>query len=209
MPAFADLIDGYRRFREKAYPRQQRDYERLVREGQHPRLMLIGCCDSRIDPARIFDVDPGDIFVLRNIAALIPPFADADHNHGLVAALEYAVSSLCVPHIVVMGHGDCGGCKAALDAGEQDIADHVHRWTALLGPDREAVLADKDLSDAERLRAMEHAAVRRSVANLRTYPFIADRLMRDDIRLAGAYFSLPEGELHRLEQNTGAFVPVA
>ena len=114
MPEFAHLLEGYRRFRAGAYSQQRERYERLAGEGQSPKLMVIACSDSRVDPSQVFDVDPGEIFVVRNVAALVPPFETSPGHHGVSAALEFAVQFLKVRQIVVMGHGMCGGCKAAL-----------------------------------------------------------------------------------------------
>ena len=114
MPEFATLIEGYRRFRSGAYREQRERFDRLASEGQSPKLMVIACSDSRVDPAQIFDVDPGEIFVVRNVAALVPPFETSPGHHGVSAALEFALQVVKERQIVVLGHGMCGGCKAAL-----------------------------------------------------------------------------------------------
>ena len=114
MPEFVDLLEGYRRFREGTYPRQRDRFEETAMEGQSPKTLIIGCSDSRVDPAQIFDVDPGEIFVVRNVAALVPPFETTPGLHGVSAAVEFAVQMLKVSQIMVMGHGRCGGCQAAL-----------------------------------------------------------------------------------------------
>lgn len=211
MPEFAELLRGYRRFREAGYPRQKQRYDQLVSEGQHPKLMIIGCSDSRVDPAQIFDVDPGEIFVVRNVAALVPPFEPTPGQHGVSAALEFAVNFLKVRQIVVMGHGRCGGCKAALTQEMHGLAQgdggFIGNWVSLLD-DARGPIAEKfgtDGRDAE--RAMELAAVRVSLANLRTFPRVKEREDAGEVVLRGAYFAIADGILHVLDNESGEFAP--
>lgn len=211
MPEYAELLNGYKRFRETSYPAQKARFEDLVENGQHPKLMIIACSDSRVDPAQIFDVDPGEIFVVRNVAALVPPFEDAanEMQNCVPAAVEFAVQMLEVKQIVVMGHGMCGGCKAALSqgfdgksAGEGGL---ITGWVKLLDEARKPVAAEFGTSGAEAERAMEFAAVKLSIKNLQSYPFIQHKESTGDLKLRGAFFSLTEGVLYSLDQETDQF----
>ncbi|MDJ0977761.1 MAG: carbonic anhydrase [Erythrobacter sp.] len=211
MPEFAELLKGYQRFREQTYPRQRARFEETAREGQHPKLMVIGCSDSRVDPAQIFDVDPGDIFVVRNVAALVPPFETTPGHHGVSAAVEYAVQMLEVRQIVVMGHGRCGGCKAALTqdfaAAQPGEGGFVSNWINLLAGAREPVAAKHGTVGRKAELAMEFAAIRQSLANLRTFPWLKAKEEAGTLKLRGAHFSIMEGVLYSLDEETGEFLP--
>lgn len=212
MPEFAVMLEGYRRFRAGTYLAQKARFDRLADEGQHPKLMIIACSDSRVDPAQIFDVDPGEIFVVRNVAALVPPFETAPGHHGVSAALEFAVQFLKVKQIVVMGHGMCGGCKAALTRSlhgtEPGRGGFIADWIDLLGDARERVVADHGTEGRAAERAMEMAGVRVSLANLRTFPCVAEREARGQLKLRGAFFAITDGVLHVLDEDSGEFAPV-
>ena len=211
-PSFTRLIEGYRRFRASGWePRRER--WATLREGQAPEVMVIACSDSRVDPAQIFDVDPGEIFVVRNVAALVPPFETTPGHHGVSAALEFAVQVLKVKEIVVMGHGMCGGCQAALSrvmAGSAPgeggfIAD----WIALLDEARDAVAASHGTTGRPAERAMEQAAVQVSLANLRSFACIREGERNGSLRLTGAFFAISDGVLHVLDEGDGDFHPAA
>lgn len=212
MSGFDDLLAGYARFRNGPWQAERERWERL-REAQEPRIMVIACSDSRVDPAQVFDVAPGEIFVVRNVAALVPPFETAPGHHGVSAALEFAVQFLKVREIVVMGHGMCGGCKAALTQslhGEQPgrggfIAD----WIDLLDDARTEVFAKHGSEGRPAERAMEQAGVKVSLANLRTFPCVAELEAKGRLHLHGAYFAISDGALHLLDEASGAFAPVA
>ncbi len=211
MPEFAELLKGYRRFREEIYPRQKARFEETAIEGQHPKLMVIGCSDSRVDPAQIFDVDPGDIFVVRNVAALVPPFETTPGHHGVSAAVEFAVQMLEVKQIVVMGHGRCGGCKAALTQGFETAGPgegaFIANWIHLLNDAREPVAAKHGTTGRKAEMAMEFAAIRQSLANLRTFPWVAEKEDSGELKLRGAHFSIMDGVLYSLDEDTGEFLP--
>ncbi|XUU60020.1 carbonic anhydrase [Erythrobacter sp. HA6-11] len=211
MPEFAELLKGYQRFRTGTYPRQKARFEQTVNQGQHPKLMIIGCSDSRVDPAQIFDVDPGDIFVVRNVAALVPPFETSPGYHGVSAAVEFAVQMLEVRQIVVMGHGRCGGCKAALtqsfDAKPHGEGAFIANWIELLDGAREPVARKHGTEGRKAELAMEFAAIRQSLANLRTFPWVAEKEAADVLKLRGAHFSITEGVLYSLDEDTGEFLP--
>ena len=206
MTYFTDLVDGYHRFR-TADLRRQHDRWLELREGQSPKVMVIACSDSRVEPAQIFDTLPGEIFVVRNVAALVPPFETNAGYHGVSAALEFAVTKLKVEEIVVMGHGACGGCNAALTDAFRDAAPgeggFIASWVSILDDAREKVkAAHGDGPDAA--REMEYEAVRTSLANLRSFPFVRDALAEGTLALHGAYFALQDGQL-RVLGDDGAF----
>lgn len=210
-PELEHLITGYRRFRETGWtPRLERWRE--LREGQSPRVMIIACSDSRVDPAQVFDTDPGEMFVVRNVAAMVPPFETSPGHHGVSAALEFAVQVLKVREIVVLGHGMCGGCKAALNQSmlgtEPGQGGFIADWIALLDDARGPVVAQHGTTGRAAERAMELAGVRTSLANLRTFPCIATKEERGSLRLTGAFFAISDGLLHLLDEATGEFQPV-
>src|SRR5687768_2281015 len=196
MTRFTELIDGYRRFREDGWKRERERWSELA-EGQRPRVMVIACSDSRVDPTQIFDVKPGEIFVVRNVANLSPPFETEPGHHGVSAALEFAVTQLEVDEIVVMGHGSCGGCAAAL-TGQFDDAEHgaghfIAEWVELLRDARDGVRERHPELDRDAFLEMEWEAVKVSLANLRTFPWIAERERDGRLALHGAHFSIAEG----------------
>ena len=210
MTGFSELIEGYRRFRAQGWAGQRERWEELA-EGQNPGVMVIACSDSRVDPAQIFDARPGEIFVVRNVANLVPPFEPDDRHHGVSAALEFAVTQLQVAEIVVLGHGFCGGCAAAL-TGQFDHAGHgaghfIAHWINMLDGPRQKVRARHPTLDRAAFREMEHEAVRCSLANLRTFPWVREREAAGTLRLRGAWFAIDEGQLHILDEALGTFAP--
>jgi carbonic anhydrase len=210
MPRFTRLIEGYRRFRQNDWPRERERWAQLA-EGQSPKVMVIACADSRSDPAEIFDAGPGEIFVVRNIAALAPPFETTPGHHGVSAALEFGVTQLEVQEILVLGHGSCGGCAAALtgqfDGAPSGEGHFIANWVSMLHPVRDEVRAHHHDTDAEAIREMEWEAVKLSLANLRTFPWIAEREKDGRLKLHGAHFSIAEGRLYVLDEAEGTFHP--
>ena len=200
------LIDGYRRFRDTGYNRERERWSDLA-EGQSPRVMIIACSDSRVEPAIIFDAKPGEMFVVRNVAALAPPFETAPGHHGVSAALEFAVQSLRVSDIVVMGHGRCGGIKAALDPDAEPLSpgDFIGRWMHLLKPAAEQIQSNDIMTQAERQRALERVSIRNSLANLRTFPCVQILEAKGKLHLHGAWFDISTGELWVMDPATGDF----
>ena len=207
-PELDRLIAGYRRFRETGWS-PNRERWATLRDGQEPEIMVIACSDSRVDPAQIFDVDPGEIFVVRNVAAMVPPFETTPGHHGVSAALEFAVQVLKVKEIVVMGHGMCGGCKAALTRElhgcEPGEGGFVADWIALLDDARGPVVAQHGTEGRAAERAMEQAGVRVSIQNLRTFPCIRRKERDGELKLRGAFFAISDGVLHVLDEETGDF----
>jgi carbonic anhydrase len=211
-PEFARLLSGYRRFRETGWARRRERWEAL-RESQQPEIMVIACSDSRVDPAQVFDVDPGEIFVVRNVAALVPPFETAPGHHGVSAALEFAVQFLGVKEVVVMGHGMCGGCKAALTrdlhGNEPGEGGFVADWIGLLDDVREPIVQAHGTEGRIAERAMEHAGVQVSLANLRTFPCVRRKEREGELTLRGMFFAISDGQLHLLDESSGTFAPAA
>ncbi len=210
MQQVARLVDGYRSFLKVRYPHEAELYRRLGEQGQSPRIMIIACCDSRVDPATIFSAAPGELFVVRNVANLVPPHEPHSDYHGTSAALEFAVGSLEVEHIVVMGHARCGGIQAFLDGVDAGKAGggFIGKWISLLNPARGAALRAGVDGEAARLRAVEHEGIRHSISNLETFPFVRERLQDGRLHLHGGYFDVASGELLSLDRESGAFEPI-
>ena len=211
MPEFHTLVEGYHRFRETGWE-PHRDRWVALREGQSPKVMVIACSDSRVDPSQIFDVDPGEIFVVRNVAALVPPFENSPGRHGVSAALEFAVQVLKVRQIIVMGHGMCGGCRVALTqelhGTEPGEGGFIADWIAMLDEAREPIAASLGTTGRAAERAMEEAGVKVSLANLRTFPCIRRKEREGTLKLRGAFFAISDGVLHLLDEASGVFEPV-
>ena len=210
MADFNALLEGYRRFRENSWSAQRERWAGLA-EGQSPKVMVIACSDSRVDPAQIFDARPGEMFVVRNVANLVPPFERDNHYHGVSAALEFAVTQLEVDELVVMGHGFCGGCAAAL-TGQYDDAGHgaghfIAHWIDMLAESRAKIRARHPALDRAAFQAMELEGVRISLRNLRTFPWVREREEDGRLKLHGAYFAIADGILHLLDEGTGRFAP--
>jgi carbonic anhydrase len=194
-----DLLAGYRRFRAERYPAEAERYRRLGAEGQSPHTLVIACSDSRSGPETVFDAGPGELFVVRNVAALVPVYAPDARSHAASAALEYAVHVLGVSSILVLGHGHCGGVHAAFDdAAPLTATDFIGAWVAGLR-DLEALLTPVEAADPDRRRTrLEHLTVEQSLANLRTFPWVRAREAAGALTLLGAWFEIAPGELHAL-----------
>lgn len=208
------LVEGYEAFLGGRFRAEQERYRVLAEMGQKPRTMVIGCCDSRVSPEVIFDAGPGELFVVRNVANLVPPYAPNDDYHGTSAALEFAVMALRVEHIVVLGHGQCGGVRAFVE-NERDPymrplspGDFIGKWIRLIQPawEQAGPPAGADVSDYIETLAKE--SVRQSLANLRTFPCVRTLEERGLLALHGAFFSVMDGRLLTLDPAAGAFAPV-
>ena len=201
------LINGYRNFMTTRYPGERDHYRSLAREGQAPETMVIACCDSRSSPETIFDVGPGELFVLRNVANLIPPYEPDGEYHSTSAALEFAVQSLKVKNIVVMGHGRCGGIKAALAHGKTPPSkgDFIGKWMSLVAPAAESIAGNQMMTPSERQTALERISVRYSLTNLRTFPCVQILEQKGRLTLYGAWFDISTGELWAMNNATGDF----
>jgi len=204
------LIDGYRSFRASRLPREQDRYRELAESGQKPDVMVIGCCDSRCSPEVIFDARPGELFVVRNVGNIVPPYAPDERAHGVSAALEFAVAALKVSHIVVLGHAHCGGVKAfAEDAEPLSPGDFIGNWMRCMAPALEKVGPRGALSRAAYLARLEQANVVNSLENLKTFPRLRKLIERGAVATHGAYFGVATGELLVRDEASGEFVPVA
>ena len=183
-------------------------YKQLAYEGQKPETMVIACCDSRTVPETIFDTDPGEIFVMRNVANLVPPFHPDKEYHATSAALEFAVQSLKVKNIVVLGHARCGGIRSALDLDGKPLSsvDFIGKWMGLLTPAAEAVATNTLMTSSERQTALERISIRYSINNLRTFPWIKRREDQGKLALHGAWFDIATGELWIMDRRTGDFI---
>jgi carbonic anhydrase len=200
------LIDGYRNFTSERLPTEQSRYRELSERGQSPEVMVIGCCDSRVSPEVIFDAGPGELFVVRNVANLVPVYAPDSGAHGVSAALEYAVSVLRVKHIVVLGHAQCGGIRAFIDkAAPLSPGDFIGKWMAMFVKPGEIVEQRDRESMADFTVRIEKAAVFRSLENLMTFPFVRSAVERGDMGVHGAYFGVAEGSLFVLDSATKEF----
>jgi carbonic anhydrase len=203
------LIDGYAAFLSERLPREQSRFRELAETGQKPEIMVIGCCDSRVSPEAIFDARPGELFVVRNVANIVPPYAPDSHAHGVSAALEFGVGALRVKHIVVLGHAHCGGIRAfAEDAEPLSPGDFIGNWMKLMAPAAEKIPRGH-LSPAEYLTRLEQANIANSLDNLMTFPRLAKLIEKGKIGVHGAYFGVATGELSVLDRVSGEFRNVA
>ncbi|SFR80759.1 carbonic anhydrase [Sphingomonas jatrophae] len=209
MTDFSGMIDGYRRFRAGDWAAQRARWAELA-QGQSPKVMIVSCSDSRVDPATVFDASPGEMFVVRNVANLVPPYEPDSARHGVSAALEFAVTQLEVSELVVMGHGKCGGVHAALTGAFADKAPgeggFIANWITLLDDARAKVMAEHG-TGPEAVHALELECVKTSLTNLRTFPWVAEREADGRLALRGAYFAIADGVLHVLDEQTGEFSP--
>ncbi len=209
MSEFRALVDGYRRFRGAGYGQQRTRWDALALEGQAPKVMVIACSDSRVDPSTIFDTSPGQMFVVRNVANLVPKYEPDSGRHGVSAALEFAVEHLEVQHIIVMGHAQCGGIKAALRPDSLRPGSFIGSWMDIVQEPRKRVMMALEIEpgiDAQ--QALEFAAIRQSLENLRSFPFVSEREAAGSLVLHGAYFGISDGILQLLDPDAKRFMPV-
>ena len=200
------LIEGYRTFAAQRLPGEQSRYRELSERGQSPDVMVIGCCDSRVSPEVIFDAGPGELFVVRNVANLVPPYAPDGAAHGVSAALEFAVQVLRVKHIVVLGHAQCGGIRALVqDSAPLSPGDFIGRWMALLAPTVEETARGRDEAMQDFITRLEKRAVTTSLKNLMTFPCVQILVERGKLHLHGAYFGVAQGSLSLLDPATGNY----
>lgn len=211
MTAFPQrLVDGYRAFLTERLPTEQDRFRELAERGQSPEIMVIGCCDSRVAPEAIFDAGPGELFVVRNVANLVPPYAPDEGYHGVSAALEFAVAALKVKHIVVLGHARCGGVRAfAEDSAPLSPGDFIGKWMELMAPAVAKAGPRGEAPFADYLTRLEQASIAHSLDNLMTFPRLRKLIERGDVALHGAYFGVATGELMVRDSVSGLFAPVA
>jgi carbonic anhydrase len=200
------LLDGYRAFMAERYARESVRYKNLAKSGQTPSTMIIACCDSRAAPETIFNAGPGELFVLRNVANLVPTFQPDGGQHGTSAAIEFAVNGVGVSNIVVMGHGRCGGIRAALGDGAPIAhGDFIGKWMSMLAPVTAEVAKYSILTDNERQTMLERLSIRNSIANLRTFPYVKALEAEGKLAVHGAWFDISTGELWVMDPATGDF----
>jgi carbonic anhydrase len=197
------LIEGYRIYREQRWPELRSLHRVLAERGQSPSTLVIACADSRVDPATIFNASPGELFVVRNVANLAPPFEEAPGFHGVSAAIEFAVKQLKVDTVLVLGHAQCGGVAAALEERERDPHSFLDAWISLLDTAKSRIPAGGD-----RLSDLEHESIRVTLENLATFPFIQDAIRTRGLNLIGMRYGVADGGLELLDTVTGAFHPV-
>src|ERR1700733_11314429 len=207
MPFPPRLIEGYHDFLDGRLRHEQDRYRELAESGQSPAVMVIGCCDSRVSPEVVFDARPGELFVVRNVANIVPPYAPDGQAHGVSAALEFGVAALKVRHIVVLGHAQCGGVKAfAEDAEPLSPGDFIGKWMRLMAPAADKIGPRGALSQREYLARLEQANVANSLDNLMTFPRLRKLIERGSVAIPGAYFGIAAGELLIRDERTGEFV---
>ena len=204
------LINGYRTFRDARLPIEQTRYRELAEAGQQPEIMIVGCCDSRVSPEVIFDARPGELFVVRNVANLVPPYSPTGLVHGVSAALEFAVQALKVKYIVVLGHARCGGIRAFAER-EAPLSpgDFIGKWMSLIRPAAETVGPRDDRALADYLTRLEQASIGKTLDNLTTFPWIYSLVQSQRLLLHGAYFDVATGLLSVHDPKAEAFFPIA
>ena len=210
MPFPDRLVEGYRQFADGRLRHEQDRYRELAEAGQSPEVLVIGCCDSRVSPEVIFDARPGELFVVLNVANIVPPYEPDGHAHGVSAALEFGVAALKVKHIVVLGHARCGGVKAFAEKAEPlSPGDFIGNWMRLMAPAAEKAGPQDQLSWADYITRLEQANVANSLDNLKTFPRLRELIASGEVAIHGAYFGVATGELSIRNEATGAFVPVS
>ncbi|WP_455482673.1 carbonic anhydrase [Bartonella sp. B35(2025)] len=204
------LLSGYQSFIKNNFSYKTTHYQQLAEEGQKPEVLVIACCDSRAIPEAIFNAKPGEIFVLRNVANLVPPFCPDKQYHATSAAIEFAVQLLEVKHIVILGHAHCGGISTVLKGTCKSLTsdDFIGQWMSLLAPAAETIVNNKLLTVLEQHIALEQLSIRYSLKNLDTFPWIKARKDQGILILHGAWFDISSGGLWILEQETGNFVRI-
>jgi carbonic anhydrase len=204
------LIDGYRSFIETRLPLERSRYQELAETGQHPEVMVICCCDSRVSPEVIFDAHAGELFVVRNIANLVPPYSPTGFTHGVSAALEFAVQILKVKYIIVMGHSHCGGVRAFVEHRDRpDPGDFIDNWMSLIAPAAKLLRDGSGLSHTDYLSQLERASTIVTLDNLKSFPWIKSRVDDRQLQLLGAYFDVGCCALEVYDPEAGVFAPLA
>jgi carbonic anhydrase len=203
------LIEGFQRFRERHFAEDSVQFQNLVQFGQTPKALVVACCDSRVDPALVLDCAPGDLFVVRNVANLVPPAENQGHYHGTSAALEFGVKDLAVRHIIVLGHAQCGGIHALLEGSVDKEESFIAEWMGIADAAREQVEREHANASSEvRHRACEQQAILVSLDNLRTFSWVRERVEQGKLTLHGWYFDIERGELLGYDATTGMFEPL-
>ncbi len=203
------LLVGYKRFRESYFDSNSPLYNKLSSEGQSPKVLIIGCSDSRVDPALLSSASPGDMFVVRNVANLVPPFETSEGFHGVSSAIEFAVASLKVESVIILGHRQCGGIQALVNPEQVKPGNFVKKWVQIAQGAKDKVLAKYPKATIEEQCAhCEKEAIISSLENLKTFPFVADAIRERSLQLIGLYFDLEQGDLLELDPEDLEFKPV-
>lgn len=214
MSATDNLINGYKEFRKDYYLENKETLQQLANLGQAPKVCLISCCDSRVEPAIILNCDPGDLFVVRNVANLVPPCelnVSSESYHGTSAALEFAVTGLEVESIIVLGHAHCGGIKELMDRRKSpENNSFIHKWMSQLNTVKDKIYEDTSLDNQEaRYQACEEMAVVQSLVNLMTFPWVKERVANGTLELHGWYYDIRNSKLYTLNADTNTFQKIA
>lgn len=201
------LVEGFRRFREQRFERNDSLYQQLVSKGQTPKTLVVACCDSRVDPALVLDCEPGDLFVIRNVANLVPPAEGRAGHHGTTAAIEYGVRVLDVEHIIVLGHAHCGGIGALVKTGGVNVpGSFIDDWMRLVESARSSVMAEMPHSPVEeQVRACEQRAILVSLENLMTFTWVREKVESGHLSLHGWYFDIEQGQLLNYDKASNRF----
>ena len=199
------LLNGYKAFREQRWPKERALYAALAQQGQSPRMLVIACSDSRVDPATIFDAGPGELFIVRNVANLVPPYEQGEGLHGTSAAIEFAVRRLSVRTILILGHAQCGGVAAALTPQQDEDDQFIRPWIALIEPARARCACHAPASGRDPQTALEHESIKLSIERLLTFPFVAQAVAGGGLALEGAHFGIADEQLELLDRETGEF----
>ncbi|PPJ45106.1 carbonic anhydrase [Rhizobium sp. KAs_5_22] len=202
------LLNGYRNFMSGRYVDERERYRVLADQGQKPHTLVVACCDSRAAPETIFDAGPGELFVVRNVANMVPPYEPDGQYHSTSAALEFAVQALRVRDIIVMGHGRCGGIRAALDPNAEPLSpgDFIGKWMGLVSTAAEQLQNNSVMTATERQTALERISIRNSISNLRSFPCVKILEERGKLQIHGAWFDIANGELWIMDPETRDFV---
>ena len=212
MPAIDRFLEGFRRFQQQYY-REDSELFDTLKEGQRPTTLLVGCCDSRVDPLKLTGCEPGELFIVRNVANLVPPCEKGLHHQGVSSALEYAVCVLAVERIIVLGHGGCGGIRALMQGvtheQEEPSGGFLAKWLTIADPAREFVQTEcADLSPDEQLAMAERMSILVSLDNLLSFPWVRDRVAAGKLQILGWYFDIREGALYGFDARARRFVPL-
>lgn len=210
MTTIAGMIEGYQNFRRGYFEDHKDHLQKLAETGQSPKIALVSCCDSRVEPSIIFGCQPGDLFVIRNVANLVPPPESDDSHHGTSAALEFAVTGIGVESIIVLGHAQCGGIKSLMTSqSSENEASYVNKWMSQLHEVQQNILNDPHYeTDEAKCSACEFSGIKQSIENLKKFPWIRERVEKNELKLHGWYYNLLRSELYRLDPNLGAFIPL-
>jgi carbonic anhydrase len=205
------LIDRYKSFKASVFERHSEQYTSLAIDGQNPEIMIISCCDSRVDPATIFSAGAGDLFIVRNVANLVPPYETQGSYHGVSAAIEFAVLNLQIKHLVILGHSSCGGISVALDSDTaiQTDANFISKWMSILDEPKAKITTNSSHSHEHQCKELGLEGIKHSLKNLRSFPFVRVLEKKGSLALHGAHFDIEHGELSVFDEASGEFCKIS